>query len=252
VRWQRTLPLQHLHQGDAGKKEKASHEKLNATSRQQDVRSMSPYREDGFTMFTNLRDREQGEKSSPGLRHAAKSVDTDTWNPNWEGRAEVDSWGTGMYHHTQEFRAQEKEIADSWSQKRMQSDRRDRNEMMGGGSSPPSKKRAASKSLLDDIDDPRGEVWNSMTPKQRRQENDFTLNVENPTVYRTRQVEVSQIYLWGDDGKLDRESSAAGETMGLKVTWEPVDVSGETMITKKIRLNPDLVPENGITWDSDM
>jgi hypothetical protein len=40
--------------------------------------------------------------------------------------------------------------------------------------------------------------------------------------------------------------------VGLKVTWEPVDVSDETMITKKIRLNPDLVPEDGITWDSDV
>jgi hypothetical protein len=67
------------------------HEKLNTTSRQQDVRSMSPYREDGFTTFTNLKDREQGEKPSPGLRQAAKSVDTDTWDPNWEGRSEVDS-----------------------------------------------------------------------------------------------------------------------------------------------------------------
>jgi hypothetical protein len=37
-----------------------------------------------------------------------------------------------MYHHTREFRAQEKDIADSWSQKRVQSDRRDRDEMMGG------------------------------------------------------------------------------------------------------------------------
>ncbi len=94
-------------------KRRKLHEKLNATSKQKDVRSMSPYREDGFTMFTNLEDREQGEKTSPGLRQAAKSVDTETWDPNWKGRSEVDAWGTGIYHHTQEFRAQEKEIADS-------------------------------------------------------------------------------------------------------------------------------------------
>jgi hypothetical protein len=86
-------------------KRRKLHEKLNASSRQQEVRSMSPYREDGFTMFTNLKNREQGEKTSPGLRQAAKSVDTDTWDPKWKGRSEVDSWGTEMYHHTQEFRA---------------------------------------------------------------------------------------------------------------------------------------------------
>jgi hypothetical protein len=228
------------------------HEKLNATSRKQDVRSMSPYRGDGFTTFTNLKDREQGEKPSPGRRQAAKYVDTDTWDPNWEGISEVESWGTGMYHHTQEFRAQEKKIADSLSKKRMRSDRRDRDEMWGGGSSPPSKKRAASKSLLDDIDDPRGEVWKSMTPKQRRQETDFSLNVENPVGYRARQVEVSQTYLWGEDGKLDLEWSAAGESLGLKVTWEPVNGSDETLITKEIRLTPNHVHEDGITWDSDV
>jgi hypothetical protein len=236
------------------------HEKLNATTRKQDLRSMSPYREDGFTMFTNpsvfaqLNDREQGEKPSPGLRQAAKSIapaaqtnaaETDTWDPNGEGR--IESWGTGRYHHTEEFRAEEKAIADSWSQKRMRSDRLDRDEMMRRGSSPPSKKRAASKTLLDDIDDPRGEVWNSMTPKERRRETDFNLNVENPVGYRTRQIEVIQTYLWDEDGKMDLKSSATGESVALKVTWEPVNGSDEMLITKEIRLNPNQVHEDGIT-----
>jgi hypothetical protein len=123
----------------------------------------SPDRDYGFS---NLNVQEQGKKPSPGLRQAAKSApqniessSSETWNPDWEGRAEnvwraeTDSWGTS-YHHTLEHRQEAKAIDLSWGEMRMRHQGAERNTIMVGGSSPPSKKRAASKSLMDDIDDP--------------------------------------------------------------------------------------------------
>jgi hypothetical protein len=61
-------------------------------------------------------------------------------------------------------------------------------------------------------------------------------------------LEVTQTYLWGEDGKLDLDSSTAGESLGLKVTLEPLDGADETLITKEIHLNPNLVLEDGINY----
>jgi hypothetical protein len=70
--------------------------------------------------FSNLNVHEQGEKRSPGLGQSSKSApqnmessSSEAWNPNWERRAETESWGT-PYHHTTEHRAQAKAIDASW------------------------------------------------------------------------------------------------------------------------------------------
>ena len=39
--------------------------------------------------------------------------------------------------------------------------------------------------------------------------------------------------------------------MGVKVTWEPERGSSSSPIVKEIRLNPDNIDEEGMTWDSD-
>ncbi len=62
--------------------------------------------------------------------------------------------------------------------------------MMEGGSSPPSKKQAASKLFLDDIDDPHGEVWQSMTAHERREQDRISLDVKSPKGYKTREVQL--------------------------------------------------------------
>ena len=83
------------------------HEKLDAAARKKESGTLSPDREYGFS---NLNVREQGEKSSPGLRQAAKSApqnmessSSETCNPDWGGenvwRRETESWGT-PYHYT--------------------------------------------------------------------------------------------------------------------------------------------------------
>ena len=218
-------------------------------ARRQARQTTSPDREDGFS---NLNVQEQGEKPSPGLRKAAKSApqnvessSSEPWNPDWEGRAETESWGT-PYHYTHEHRAQEKEIGKGWGETRMRHQRAERDAMMEGGSSPPSKKRATSKSFLDDIDDPHGEVWQSMTAQERREQDRFNLEVKSPKGYKTREVQLTRTYLWGDE-----QSSSGGETVGVKVTWEPETGSSEKKIVKEIRMNPDKIDEEGMTWDSD-
>jgi hypothetical protein len=224
---------------------------------------MSPNRDDGFS---NLDGRKQGEKPSPGLRQADKSIPPtppnierasrrapETWNPNWEGREETESWGT-PYHHTEKFRAQEKAIGQSWGEARIRSEREERDAMVLGGSSPPRKRRLASKTILDEIDDPHGEVWNSMPAKERweerrdeRSEQDrFSLNMKSPKGYKTREVQLTRTYLWGDE-----ESSTAGESVGVKVSWEPEVGSEAKPIVKTIRLNPSNIDEEGMTRDSD-
>ncbi len=89
----------------------------------------------------------------------------------------------------------------------------ERNTIMAGGSSPPSKKRAASKSLMDDIDDPHGEVRQSMTARERGEHDRFSLDVKSPKGYKTREVQLTRTYLRGDE-----QSSSGGESVGVKVT----------------------------------
>jgi hypothetical protein len=66
---------------------------------------------------------------------------------------------------------------------------------MEGGSSPPSKKRTAAKSFMDDIDDPHGEVRQSMTAQERREQDRFSLDVKSPKGYKTREVQLTRTYL---------------------------------------------------------
>jgi hypothetical protein len=115
----------------------------------------------------------------------------------------------------------------------MRSERAERDAIMAGGSSPPSKKRAASKTFMDGIDDPHGEVRQSMTAQQRREHDRFSLDVKSPTGYKTKEVQLTRTYLWGDE-----KSSAGGESVGVKVTWEPESGSDAKPIVKEIRLNP--------------
>ena len=60
------------------------------------------------------------------------------------------------------------------------------------------------------------------------------------------EVQLTRTYLWGDE-----QSSSGGETVGVKVTWEPETGSSEKKIVKEIRMNPDKIDEEGMTWDSD-
>jgi hypothetical protein len=201
------------------------HAILDKEARQKARQAKSPDRDYGFS---NLNVQEQGEKPSPGLRQAAKSAprnigssSSETLNPDWEERAEnvwraeTESWGT-PYHHTPEHRQEAKAIDKSWGETRMKHQRAERDALMEGGSSPPSKKRAASKSLMDDIDDPNGEVWRSMSAQERRESDRFMLDVKSPKGYKTREVQLTRTYLWGDE-----QSSSGGESVGVKVTWEP-------------------------------
>jgi hypothetical protein len=102
----------------------------------------------------------------------------------------------------------------------MKHQRAERDAIMEGGSSPPSKKRAASKTFLDDIDNPNGEIMRSMTAQERRERDRFSLDVKIPKGYKTREVQLTRTYLWGDE-----QSSSGGESVGVKVTWEPERVS---------------------------
>jgi hypothetical protein len=98
----------------------------------------------------------------------------------------------------------------------MRSERAERDAIIEGGSSPPSKKRAASKTFMDDIDDHHGEVRQSMTAQERREQDRFSLDVKSPRGYKTREVQLTRTYLWEDE-----QSSFGGESVGVKVTWEP-------------------------------
>jgi hypothetical protein len=230
------------------------HAILDVEARQKARQEKSPDRDYGFS---NLNVREQGEKPSPGLRQAAKSAphlessSSETLNPDWEGRgenvwrAETESWGT-PYHHTPQHRQEAKEIDKGWGETRMKHQRADRDAMMAGGNSPPSKKRAASKSLMDDIDDPNGEEWRSMSAQEKRERDRFTLDVKSPKGYKTREVQLTRTYLWGDE-----QSSSGGESVGVKVTWVPEAGSKSGPIVKEIRMNPDRIDEDGMTWESD-
>ena len=120
------------------------------------------------------------------------------------------------YHHTPEHRQEAKEIDKSWGETRMKHQRAERDAVMERGTSPPSKKRADSKSLMDDIDDPNGEEWRSMSAEERRERDRFMLDVKSPKGYKTREVQLTRTYLWGDE-----QSSSGGESVGVKVTWEP-------------------------------
>jgi hypothetical protein len=128
----------------------------------------------------------------------------------------------------------------------MKHQRAERDALMEGGSSPPSKKRAASKSLMDDIDDPNGEEWRSMSAQERRERDRFMLDVKSPKGYKTREEQLTRTYLWGDE-----QSSSGGESVGVKVTWEPERGTRSSPIVREIRLNPDNIDEEGMTWDSD-
>jgi hypothetical protein len=128
----------------------------------------------------------------------------------------------------------------------MRSEMAERDAIMEGGFSPPSKKRAASKTFMDDIDDPHGEVRQSMTAQQRREQDRFSLDVKSPRGYKTREVQLTRTYLWGDE-----QSSTGGESVGVKVTWKPESGSKASPIVKEIRLNPNNIDEEGLTWDSD-
>jgi hypothetical protein len=150
------------------------------------------------------------------------------------------------YHHTPEHRQEAKEIDKSWGETRMRHERADRDAIMAGGSSPPSKKRAATETFMDDIDDPNGEVMRSMTAQERREQDRFSLDVRSPKGYKTREVQLTRTYLWGDE-----QSSSGGESLGVKVTWEPETGSRANPIVKEIRLNPNNIDEEGMTWDSD-
>jgi hypothetical protein len=59
-------------------------------------------------------------------------------------------------------------------------------------------------------------------------------------------VQLTRTYLWGDE-----QSSSGGESVGVKVTWEPETGSSAKTIVKEIRLNPDKIDEGGMNWDSD-
>jgi hypothetical protein len=52
---------------------------------------------------------------------------------------------------------------------------------------------------MDDIDDPRGEVWQSMTAQERREQDRFSLDVKSPRGYKTREVQLTRTYLWGEE-----------------------------------------------------
>ncbi len=186
---------------------KRHHENLDKAAGKKETGTLSPDREYGFS---NLNVREQGEKPSPGLRQASKSIppnnessSSEPWNPDWEGRAEnvwrreTESWGT-PYHHTPEHRQEAKAIDKSWGETRKRYERADRDAVMAGGSSPPSKKRAATKTFMDDIDDPNGEIRQSMTAQEKREQDRFSLDVKSPKGYKTREVQLTRTYLWGD------------------------------------------------------
>jgi hypothetical protein len=87
----------------------------------------------------------------------------------------------------------------------MRSQRAERDAIMEGGSSPPSMKRTASKTFMDEIDDPHGEVRQSMTAQERREQDRFSLDVKSPKWYKTREVQLTRTYLWGNE-----ESSTGG------------------------------------------
>jgi hypothetical protein len=123
----------------------------------------------------------------------------------------------------------------------MRSERAERDAMMAGGSSPPSKKRTASKTFMDDIDDPHGEVRRSMTAQERREQDRFSLDVKSPRGYKTREVQLTRTYLWGDE-----QSSSGGESVGVKVTWEPEPGLKAGPIVKEIRLKPEKIDEEGM------
>jgi hypothetical protein len=86
----------------------------------------------------------------------------------------------------------------------------------------------------------------SMTAQERRERDRFMLDVKSPKGYKTREVQLTRTYLWGDE-----QSSSGGESVGVKVTWEPERGSSSSPIVKEIRLNPDNFDEEGMTWDSE-
>ena len=85
-----------------------------------------------------------------------------------------------------------------------------------------------------------------MSAQERRERDRFTLDVKSPKGYKTREVQLTRTYLWGDE-----QSSSGGESVGVKVTWEPETGSKSGPIVKEIRMNPDRIDEDGMTWESD-
>jgi hypothetical protein len=114
-----------------------------------------------------------------------------SWDP-------TPQWGT-EYNWTQEYRDNEKMIADEWAVAAVARARGRRDDAMSGGFSPPRKDAAEKKKFLDGINDPHGELraWECPAAVEEREEakkGKLSMNITSPHGYRTRQIQITQKY----------------------------------------------------------
>jgi hypothetical protein len=97
--------------------------------------------------------KESGDKqeSAPAAINPEKYTWGNTaWNP-------TPTWGT-VYNYSKEYRDKQKQEAKEWSDSAIAAQRKRRDDAMSGGRSPPRKDARTKGKLLDDVDDPHGEM----------------------------------------------------------------------------------------------
>jgi hypothetical protein len=114
---------------------------------------MSP--EESSSGRSNLKqiakESEKREESAPAVINPEKYTWGDTaWNP-------TPTWGT-VYNYSEEYRDKQKREAKEWSDSAIAARRKQRDNDMSGGRSPPGKDARTKGKLLDDVDDPHGEM----------------------------------------------------------------------------------------------
>jgi hypothetical protein len=91
------------------------------------------------------------QESAPAVVNPEKYAWGDTaWNP-------TPTWGT-VYNYSKEYRDKQKQEAKEWSDSAIAAQRKRRDDAMSGGRSPPRKDARTKGKLLDDVDDPHGEM----------------------------------------------------------------------------------------------
>jgi hypothetical protein len=99
----------------------------------------------------SAKESEKREESAPAVIDPEKYTWGDTaWNP-------TPTWGT-VYNYSEEYREKQKREAKEWSDSAIAARRKQRDDAMSGGRSPPRKVSRTKGVLLDDVDDPHGEM----------------------------------------------------------------------------------------------
>jgi hypothetical protein len=175
-----------------------------------------------------------------------RKVEYSSWNP-------TPQWGT-EYNWTQEYRENEKRIADEWAVAAVARKRERRDESMSGGASPRRKETADKKKFLDGINDPHGELraWECPAAVEEREEakkGKVSMNITSPHGYRTKQIQITQKY---PKDEAEREQHPHAWPVELAVTWAPLEGSAGNDMVSTLEIDPKELKKGGsLTWTGE-